>query len=168
MSSSSRDNFTLFIPLSVSPHHYFYFAYNSLLGQDLQSLWDLKWPQDRLQVTACRLKVAICCLKVAGWILFVTYDMLQGTGWRLQIADCRLTVSGWMLNVAAWWLKAEGWKLQVSGCKFEVSDSRLKIVGWRLQGKAEGLKSKFACWRSKDGSGRLKVEDYISNIAVWM
>ena len=148
MNSSSRDNVTLFIPLSVSPHHYFHFAYYSLLGQDLQSLWYLKWPpysvmwshskpQDRLQVTACRLKVAICCLKVAGWILFCYIS--YASGYKLKVADCRLQADGLRLNVEWCSLMVEGWKLQVSGCKFEVSDLRLKIVeteGCRLQ--AEG------------------------------
>ena len=146
MSSSSRDNFTLFIPLSVSPHHYFYFAYNSLLGQDLQSLWDLKWPQDRLQVTACRLKVAICCLKVAGWILFCY--IWYASGYRLKVADCRLQANGFRLNVECCSLMVEGWRLEVAsirlqvwGFRFKIEDCRLKVAGCRLKVVGRRLKA---------------------------
>ena len=157
MNSSSRHNVTLLIPLSVSPHQYFYFAYNSLLGQDLQNLWYLKWPphsvmwshskpQDRLQVTACRLKVAICCLKVAGWILFCY--IWYASGYRLKVADCRLQAYGFRLNVecCSWMvegrrLEVASIRLQVWGFRFKIEDCRLKVAGCRLKVVGRRLKA---------------------------
>ena len=116
MSSSSSDHVIPSVRPFVRPIWFFYFAFNSSLGQDLWHLWSIKWPRTIVKVSHALLKQFCWSLKLKYeiWIrpLQLKFDIecFAFDFWRLRLAfkrlkdtDCMLRVVCCLLNVEAIW-----------------------------------------------------------------
>ena len=97
ISSSRSDHVTPFVRPFVLPsvrNVFFYFAFTSLLGQDLWHWWSLKWPRTTVKVSQV-LPKQMCGslqLKYEIWIrpLQLKFDIecFAFDFWRLKLAFC--------------------------------------------------------------------------------